>query len=909
MAKSTLNDSNGLPTGAIFAFANIITRLLEDYKPDKIAVVYDTSAPTFRHEMDASYKANRAEFPEELVTQLPRIKEMVELMGIQQMELSGYEADDIIGTLAKQASNHKQKTFCITSDKDYFQLVDDYVKVLRPSTTPKGTEIQLIDYEQVKEKFGVNPSQVVEVQALIGDSIDNVPGVKGIGEKTAIPLIQEYGNLEGLYENIDKIEKKAVKEKLISGKEDAFHSRELVTMHFSVPIEESHLDCELKKTNFIGLDEFFRNAGFKTLRVKWAEKNSDKIYKIETTDEETTKDIKSEKRDYKLIDTWEKFNLMYDEIASSEILSFDLETSSLDRDTCEIVGIALSNKINTGYYVATTSSKTSYNNLDLFTTNNELEFQALPIIEVLEKLKLILENEKINKIGQNCKFDTYILYRYGVDVNPIEFDSMLASYVLNPDNKHNMDDLSMKWLNYKTIPIKSLIGEKKAGQKSMKDLDPKEISDYACEDADIALKLREILLPELEKTGQIKLAREVEFPTVTVLTKMESNGIAIDTEVLKEISEKISIRSKELTKAIFEEAGQEFNIDSPKQLGGILFDKMGLPVIKQTKTGYSTDVEVLTQLEKDFPIAQHLMEYRTITKLKSTYVDALPKLINPKTGRIHTTYNQTVAATGRLSSTDPNLQNIPIKTKLGKEVRKAFIPGNSNSVILSADYSQIELRIMAHICNDATLTNAFINGHDIHSATAAILYGIDIQKVDSDMRRVAKTVNFGIMYGLGAFGLSQRLSIPRKEAQSIIENYFDKYAGIKKYIDETIHSTEMNGYAETLSGRRRYFSDIKSSNRTLKQQAERAAINLPIQGTASDMIKISMIKIHNELEKRNLKSLMMLQVHDELVFEVPNNELEEVKQIVKSNMENALPLGSVPVVAEYGIGTNWFEAH
>lgn len=918
MSKSNLQNSNGELTGAIFAFANILTSLLEKDKPEKIAVVFDTSHPTFRHEMYVEYKANRAEFPEDLIPQLAKIKELVRLLGITQIELPGYEADDIIATIAKHASANKIKTFCITSDKDYYQLVDDYIKILKPSRT--GPDLEIVDYDEVKEKFGVRPDQVIDVQALIGDSVDNIPGVKGVGEKSAIPMIQEFGTLENLYNNLDKIDKKAVKSKLEENKEMAFLSKVLVTLKLDVPIDETHIDCILKTPNYAGLDKFLNEAGFRTLRQKWHAKSgepipTDIIEAFENIGNDEVDDIKTIKRDYHLVDDEAKFKLMMEKIKNTKLLSFDLETSSLDRNACEIVGIALAIEENSAYYIATSEvnspKEVDQNSLFDVPQNNtiELSYPCLPIGYVVTNLKELLTNQSVGKIGQNCKFDTYIIRRFGVEVSPIVFDSMLASYILNPDDKHNMDALSLKWLNYQTVSIKSLIGEKKKDQKSMKDLAPSEISDYACEDADIALKLMNKLAPELVKTGQTELATQIEFPIVEVLTKMESNGVAINTKALAEMTLKIQISMSELQKNIYEEAGQEFNLDSPKQLGFILFEKLKLPIIKQTKSGYSTDVDVLTELAPTYKIAEYMLEYRSLTKLKSTYVDALPKLINPKTGRLHTTYNQTIASTGRLSSVEPNLQNIPIRTTLGKEIRKAFVSQSSDAIILSADYSQIELRIMAHICKDESLIVAFEKGQDIHSATASTLYDIPLDQVNSDIRRVAKTVNFGIMYGLGAFGLSQRLGISRSESKKIINNYFEKYPGIRNYIDNTIQEAQEKGYTETLCNRRRYFPDLQNSNRILRQQAERAAINMPIQGTASDMMKIAMINTDREMAKLGLKSLMMLQVHDELVFEVKLSEIEILTKMVKYQMEKALPLGRVPVIVDTGIGNNWFEAH
>ena len=568
------------------------------------------------------------------------------------------------------------------------------------------------------------------------------------------------------------------------------------------------------------------------------------------------------------------------------------------------------------YYIPTdglsTGDKKSSKNSSLFDESEATKVwdSMLPFAEVVEAIKPVLENKNIGKCGQNLKFDAYIMNRFGIDLSPIVFDSMVASYILDPDSKHNMDDLSKKWLNYAPVSISTLIGEKKSKQISMREVDPKSISDYACEDADVALKLKNILEKELAKEPKLHaLAKDIEFPVIEVLRRMETAGVAINKAALAELSSRISIETKNLTAKIYEEAGIDFNIDSPKQLGHILFEKLMIPPVKKTKTGYSTDVQVLTQLAEIYPIAEYILDYRTIVKLKSTYIDALPKLINPETGRIHTTYNQTVASTGRLSSTDPNLQNIPIRTEMGKEVRRAFIPQDKNNIILSADYSQIELRIMAYICNDDKLIGAFKEGLDIHAATAAVLFDKDLEAVNQDDRRIAKTVNFGIMYGLGSFGLSQRIGIGRKEAKEIIDNYFEKYAGIKKYMDMTIQSCRETGYAETLCGRRRYFKDINSSNHNLRTAAERGAINMPIQGTASDMMKIAMINIDRLMREQKLKSRMMLQVHDELVFEAIPEELDILKSLVVEEMQNALKLGDVPAIVDTGTGADWYEAH
>lgn len=932
MQRSGLKNAKGEPTFALFAFVNIITNLLEKENPERIAVVFDRPEPTFRHELYKEYKANRDSFPDDLVPQLPKIKEFLDLIGIPQFENPGFEADDIIGTLTTVAADEKLDVACLTNDKDYYQLVNNYVKLYKPN--PKGDDdFIIVDIDEVYNKFGVSPDKVIDVLALIGDSSDNIPGVKGIGEKTAVPLIQKYGSIENLYEHIEEIDKKAVKEKLIAGKENCFLAKTLVTIKTDVPLEITPQDIKLGAADFTGLDKFFADAGFNTQRKKWAEKalgystNAEDEYVNENKDSvELSNDLSSTKHNYIHVFNYTLLDSMLDDLTGLTLLSVDLETSSLDRNSCEIVGIAISAEENKAYYISVFTDNLRKSNKEnetysvdsLFANvtvvreevkENEYQAKLLPLSEVLIKLKPILESRQIGKIGQNIKFDAYILRRFGVHIRPIVFDTMIASYLLNSGERHNLDALSKKWLNYKPIPITSLIGEKKSDQKSMKDIDPAIIAEYAGEDADLALKLHNILKPKLKQENLAKLADEIEFPLIEVLVKMESNGVAIDDKMLSEMSVIMDSKAKELTDTIYKEAGQEFNIDSPKQLGEILFEKMGIPAVSKTKTGASTNVNVLTELAPMYPIASYVLEYRQLQKLRSTYVDALPRLINPATGRIHTTYNQTIASTGRLSSTDPNLQNIPIRTALGKEIRKAFVSGRKDAVILSADYSQVELRIMAHISGDKQLIQSFRNGLDIHSATASVLFDKSLDDIDSDMRRIAKTVNFGIMYGLGAFGLAQRLGLSRTEGKNIIDNYFEKYPGISKYIDSTVKNAEEKGYAETLCGRRRYFPNINSKNRNLKTIDERAAINLPIQGTASDMMKLAMINVDKAMTKGNFKSLMMLQVHDELVFEVITDELDDLQQLVKAEMESALGLGDVPVVVDTGVGSNWLEAH
>lgn len=951
LTGANLKSPDGEPTSAVFAFTNILTSLLDKEKPEFIAVVFDTRFPTFRHEKYPLYKANRDAFPDDLVPQLARIKELITLLGIKQIEMPGFEADDLIGTLAKTASEKNIEVACVTNDKDYYQLVDDNVKVFKPGKKA-GEDFDIISYEGVEEKFGVIPAKVIDVLALIGDSSDNIPGVKGIGEKTAIPLIQKFGSLEVLYENLETLDSASVKKKLEESKDMAFLSKELVTIESNIPIDLTPETCVLEMPDYSGLDKLFTSLGFTQIRKKWADRASKSLFEnIEkkSSDENIEEpnnpvieeipinkkysEIDDLKKEYKLIDTTQKFEdlLKLLEDSKPELISLDLETSSLDRQTCEIVGISLSFIENKAFYIAVyglpdengkeinvIESNESQDSLFDFKLNNAIEKNdgnekiinsCLPSSYAISNLKPYLESQKIGKCGQNIKFDIYILKRYGIDVSPVVFDTMVASYLLNSDEQHNMDAMSRKWLNYSPIPISILIGEKKSKQLSMRDLEPSQISDYACEDADITLKLRNKLFPELVKEKLLPLAEKIEFPLIEVLLKMEFNGVAIDTNALKEISNHINEETVKITDEIYTEAGTVFNIDSPKQLGTILFEKMQIPTLKKNKTGYSTDIQVMEELSVSFPIARKILDYRQLTKLKSTYVEALPKLINPKTGRIHTTFNQTIASTGRLSSTDPNLQNIPIRTDLGKEIRKAFTPGIKDNVILSADYSQIELRIMAYYCADEHLITAFKEGIDIHSATASILFEIPLEQVNSDMRRTAKTVNFGIMYGLGAFGLSQRLGIGRTEAQQIINNYFNKYPGIKKYMEQIIHDGRKIGYVETLCGRRKYFPMLTSENRMLRAAAERAAINMPIQGTASDMLKLAMLSVDKQMKKLNLRSMMMIQVHDELVFEAFPDEIEELKSMVKEEMESALPLGIVPVVVETGVGNNWFEAH
>lgn len=927
MIRMGFQSPSGEPTGAVFGVSNILATLLERESPVYIAAVFDTKEPTFRHLRYDLYKANRQAFPEELVPQLARIKQVIDLAGIKRIEMPGFEADDIIGTLATYAGKAQMDAVCITSDKDYFQLVNAYVKVYRPSKG-SSSDYDIFDAEKVREVFGVYPQQVIDVLALQGDSSDNVPGVKGIGEKTALSLITEYGSLDNVYTSLESITKKAVKANLTDHKEMAYLSKELVTIHTDVPLGISIDDCRRTEQSSEELDALFAELGMASLRERWRKQkhastivsNTNATPQHQTLSQPAVPEkppvmtIATRPHTYNTVLNNDDLQRLIDELSQCTQLCVDLETTSLNTMQCDIVGIALSTQEATGWYIPV-SDRAEVQQTDAQHSLFEVQESAgdystdyMSVHTVLHSLRPFLENPHVPKIGQNLKFDALILRRYGVIVSPVGFDTMLASYLLDADKPHNMDALALRWMNYSPISITTLIGEKKNG--SMKDAPLEKIAEYAAEDADVTITLRNILCKELEKNNLLTLAETIEFPVSEVLTQMEYNGITIATQALSDISSLITSEVERLRKDIFLISGQEFNIDSPKQVGEILFDKMNIPGGKKTKTGYSTDVSVLSELATEYPIAGMILEHRQLQKLQSTYVESLPRMVNPHTGKIHTTYNQTIAGTGRLSSVEPNLQNIPIRTPLGRSIRRAFIPSDTkNAVLLSCDYSQIELRIMAYISRDETLIHAFQHGLDIHSATAAKLFSVPLSDVTSAQRRIAKTVNFGIMYGQGSFGLSQQLSISRKEAKSIIEQYFTNYPRIRQYFDTTLESVRNKGYAETLCGRRRYFTTISSNNATIRQATERAAINMPIQGTAADMMKIAMIQVHRRMQQEKVRSLMLLQIHDELVFEVPNDEIDVMKSLVVETMQNALPLGDVPVLVEAGVGKNWDEAH
>lgn len=903
-----LRAPTGEPTGAVFGYANMLTALLERYVPHYIACVFDTKEPTHRHDAYADYKAHREPFPEDLVPQLDRIKELTDALGIVRIELPGFEADDIIGTLATRAERQGYVVWCVTNDKDFYQLVSDRIKLLKPNGG--GSDYEVHGIEQCRQRFGVEPEHVVDVLALMGDTSDNIPGVRGIGEKTARWLIEQYRTLEQLYEHLHELQKPSIRAALERDREVAFLSRELARIHRDVALPIDVSDCLRRPPDPQRLFGLFDTLGFRQLKVRW-----ESILGMSATpyQESALTTLEDLEHQYQTVNTLDALRALVHEIEhAAEVLTVDIETTSLDPMTCYIVGIALSygrgaSNQRRAWYIPTADADCAP--VGTLFDRPEHHDCGLPIDQVIAALKPLLERESLPKWGQHLKFDALILRRYGVDLRPIGFDAMLASYVLDPDAQHGMDALAERWLGYKPIPISDLIGERGKLQQSMRSVAIETVSRYACEDADVTFQLCVRLGKELAQTPALdRIARELEFPLVRVLRDMEFNGVAIDVAQLGALQQELTAEIERLRNLIWKEAGVEFNIDSPKQLGEVLFEKMQLPVLKRTKSSYSTDASVLTELALSYPIAQHILEYRQLQKLRSTYVEALPRMVNRRTGRIHTTFSQTMTSTGRLSSADPNLQNIPIRTELGRAIRRAFIAQQQGWKILSADYSQIELRIMAHMSGDEALRRAFRQGKDIHTATAAALFGVPESDVDATMRRMAKTVNFGIMYGLGEFGLAQRLGIPRREAKKIIDSYFDRYPGIAAYIERTLQFARRHGYVETLLGRRRYFRDITSNNANIRAAAERAAINMPIQGTAADMIKRAMIAIHAAMEQRHLRSMMILQVHDELVFEVPPDEQEVLATIVTYHMEHALPLGDVPIVVNTTIGNSWEES-
>ena len=906
-----LTNSKGENTSAVYGFVTFLNRILAQEHPEHVAVVFDTAKPTFRHKAYPEYKATRQKMPEDLSPQIGILKDVVRAYNIPSIELDGYEADDIMGTLARRAEREGVLTFLVTADKDFMQLVTDKVKIFKPGK--QGTDAEIISFKEVKDKFGVSPEKVVDVLGLIGDTSDNVPGVPGIGEKTAIPLIQQYGSIEEVYKNIEKIPQKGLKAKLETNKDLAFLSKKLVTIDTKVSLAIDFHSLRAGKQDTEKLARLFEELDFKSLLARLrdqtgeTEKSTVQPTSSSVPAHEDLDDINTDQHTYTLVTTERELNNLHSKLLKAKEFVFDTETTSTDALRAELVGMSFSTKPREAYYVSIAPEEAGGAG-DLFGHDK----RKRPSTEITSGaictlLRPIFENRKSHKIGHNIKYDMLVLSRYGIEVDGPLVDTMVASYILRADARHNMDDAAKEYLNYKTVSYTDLTGSGKE-QKQIRDVDLQSLSDYSCEDADITYRLFERMKPELEELKMYELCDEIEFPLVAVLARMEKTGVAIDTEFLRGMSKELEVQLTNLTSEIHRIAGGSFNINSTQQLGDVLFNKLKLPTVRKTKTGYSTDVAVLEALQHQHPIIDNLLEYRQLSKLKSTYVDALPQLVNPETGRVHTSFNQTIAATGRLSSSDPNLQNIPIRTEIGRSIRKAFIPGKKGALMLSADYSQIELRVMAHISGDEGLANAFRNKEDVHETTAAKVFGVPPREVTRDMRRKAKEVNFGIMYGIGPFGLSSRLEITQSEAKDIIALYFERFPKVKQYINDTISKARSDGYVSTLLGRRRYLPDLKSANQNVRSNAERQAINMPIQGTAADMIKVAMVNIDADIRKKKLASTMILQVHDELVFEIDKKEEAEMRGLVEKRMRDALKL-SVPVEVDMGVGKNWLEAH
>lgn len=927
--------SKGRNTNAQFGFTNTILELIKNQNPTHMAVCFDTHAPTERHTDFADYKANRQETPEDISAAVPDIKRIIEGLNIPVIAVDGYEADDVIGALAKMAEKQGYEVYMVTPDKDYGQLVSENIKIYKPPY--QGGKFEILGPKEVCEKWDIsNVDQVIDMLGLMGDAVDNIPGIKGVGEKTAAKLLKEYGSLENILEHADNI-KGALGEKVRAGKDAAIMSKKLATILLNVPVEFHEEDFLIKEMNKPALKEIFEELEFKTLGKRiLGEEGDDNGPQATDNGQRTTatakatpqldlfgnvveqpeapavpiaiginpdgasevhsaadKNIHNTPHDYALVQSDEEIKNLVQYLSAFDEICFDTETTGIDANDAEIVGMSFSVKAGEGFYVFCPA--------DAAETARRLQF-----------FKPLFEDASKTWVGHNIKYDMLILKWQGIEIAGNTFDSMLANYVVEPDGKNGMDYLSEKFLGYEPVHIEELIGKKGKGQGSMRDVEPEKIKEYAAEDADITLQLKNILLPKLKEKEVEKVFYEVENPLVKVLAAMEFEGIKIDEAFLKEYSKQLEAEAKAAEESVYAQAGVRFNLASPKQLGEVLFDKMQIdPKAKKTKTGqYATGEDVLLKLAANNKIVDDILVFREYSKLKSTYVDALPLMINKKTGRVHTSYAQAVAVTGRLSSNNPNLQNIPIRTERGREIRKAFIPRDADHVLMSADYSQIELRIVAAISGDVNMCEAFKTGKDIHTATAAKVFNVDEKEVTKEMRYKAKSVNFGIIYGQGAFGLAENLGISRTEAKEIIDNYKTQFPNIQKYMDGSIHFAQEHGYVQTLMGRKRWLRDIGSANFTVRAFAERNAINSPIQGTAADMIKMAMIKIHEEFSKHNFKSKMLLQVHDELVFDAHKDEIETIKPIILNCMQTALALpNDVPTDAELGMGENWLEAH
>ena len=912
--KNPRINSKGLDTSAIMGFMNSLMDVIKREKPEYLAVAFDKGGSQARTEMFPEYKANRDETPEAIKIAVPYIQEILKAMHIPIIEVAGIEADDLIGTLSKKAEKEGFQVYMVTPDKDYAQLVSENIFMYRPARMGNGIEIWGV--QEVKDKFEINePIQVIDYLGMMGDAVDNIPGLPGVGEKTAKKLLAQFGSMENLLENTHQLKGK-MKEKIEAAKEQGLLSKKLATIFLDCPVEFDEVSFRLDKPDVEKTDALFMDLEFrrmkeqfdkifsdepevKTAPAKAVAKSEEQFSLFETgdsevkiTDEGYYKTLANTPHLYQTIDGKFPLQLFAKTLLQQTEVCFDTETTGLDANLATLVGMSFSFVKGQAYYIPF--------------PENQSEAQ-----ELIEVLRPFFESEHIVKIGQNLKYDIKVLKKYNVQVKGFLFDTMIAHYLINPDMRHNMDVLAETYLQYQPKPIEELIGKKGKGQKTMRDVALEDIKEYAAEDADITYQLKEIFAPKLEQSKTRELFDTIESPLVSVLAAMEAEGIRLDVDYLKTLSVELSTEAQNLQAKIFETAGEEFNLASPKQLGIILFEKLkiGSGKIKKTKTGqYATGEEVLSDLAKDHQIVRDILEWRQIVKLQNTYVDALPTQINPETGRVHTDYMQAVAATGRLSSNNPNLQNIPIRTERGQKVRKAFIARDENHVLVSADYSQIELRIIAALSEEPNMMESFHKNEDIHRSTAAKVFNVPLEEVTREQRSHAKTVNFGIIYGVSAFGLSQQTSLSRAESKELIDTYYATYPKLRSYIDNQIAFAREYGYVQTISGRRRYLKDIHSGNAVVRGGAERNAVNAPIQGSAADIIKIAMINIYNRLQKEQWQTKMLLQVHDELVFDVPKTELEQVKPMIKQEMENAFKM-AVPLEVEIGEGTNWLDAH
>src|SRR5215217_1967348 len=917
LSKTPRFTSGGFNTSAVLGFTNTLLDVLKKENPTHMAVVFDTDAPTERHTDFVGYKAHREAMPEDLATALPYVCKMIEGFKIPVITKDGYEADDIIGTLAKEGERQGFQVYCMTPDKDFGQLVSENIFIYKPARM--GNDMEVLGVKEILNKWEIERvEQVIDILGLWGDAVDNIPGIPGIGEKTAKLLIKQYGSVENIIANSHELKGKQ-RENVEMYADQGIVSKKLATIILDVPVEFDEQALLLEEPSRELLEPLFAELEFRTIgkrvfgegfsvnevrvvagqqtdlfgQVAELPQRDPKIFVAtpEMFEPSDAKTIENTEHNYKLIDTPEQRRELIALLMQQESISFDTETTGTDANLADLVGLSFSIKPGEGYYIPLPEDRA--------------EAQL-----IVDEFMPVWGNAGIDKIGQNIKYDMLILSWYGVTIKGKLFDTMLAHYLIDPDTRHNMDVLSENYLNYSPISITTLIGPKGKSQGTMRDVPVEKVVDYAAEDADVTLQLANKFRPMLKELNAERLATEVENPLIYVLADIEKEGVRIDMDTLINYSKELEIDIRRFEQSVYDKCGIKFNLASPKQLGEVLFDKLCLdPKAKKTKTGqYQTGEDVLLALASKSDIVQDILDFRQLQKLKSTYVDALPLMVNPKTGRVHTSYNQAVAATGRLSSNNPNLQNIPIRTERGREVRKAFIPRDENHVLLSADYSQIELRLIAEISKEENMLDAFSKGIDIHTATAAKVYGVAIEDVDATQRRNAKAVNFGIIYGQSAFGLSQNLGIPRKEAAEIIDQYFTQYPGIKKYMSDTMNFARENGFVETILGRRRYLRDINSANQTVRGFAERNAINAPIQGSAADMIKVAMINIHKDIQDQGLKSKMTMQVHDELVFDVLKTEVEAMKQIISHRMKTAIKT-TVPIEVEIGQGENWLAAH